>query len=77
MLHIYIYSLPTHNKQITEFCESQYRRHRKELFYRKWIFFFELCVNHPVLDSAAQFTQKTNNANLNAIHSNVGNSSNL
>ena len=70
-------SSPTNYQQITEFCESQYRRHTKELFQRKSKFFLTLCDNHPVLDSAAQFIQKTDNANLNAIHSNVASFSKL
>ena len=36
-----------------------------------------LCHNHFVHDSAAPFIRKTYNANLNAIHSHVANSSNL
>ena len=70
-------SSPTNYQQITEFCESQYRRHTKELFQRKSNNFFKLCDNHPVLDSAAQFIHKIDNASLSAIHSNVANFSNL
>ena len=36
-----------------------------------------MCNNHPVLDSAAQFIHRTNNASLSVIHSNVDNFSNL
>ena len=36
-----------------------------------------LCDNHPVLDSAALFIHKTDNASLSAIHSNVASFSNL
>ena len=70
-------SSPTNYQQITEFCESQYRRYKKEVFQRKSKNFFQLCDNHPVLDSAAQFLHKTDNASLSAIHSNVANFSKL
>ena len=33
-------SSPTNYQQITEFCQSQYRRHIKELFQRKSKFFY-------------------------------------
>ena len=36
-----------------------------------------LCDNHPVLDSAALFLHKTDNASLSVIHSNIANFSNL
>ena len=39
--------------------------------------FFKLCDNHPVLDSAALFIHKIDNASLSAIHSNVAKFSNL
>ena len=64
-------SSPWNYQQITEFCESQYRRHTKEFFQHKSKKFLKLCDNHPVLDSAAQFIHKTDNASLSAIHSNV------
>ena len=70
-------SSPTNYQQITEFCESQYRRHTKELFQRKSKNCLKLCENHPVLDSAALFIHKTYNASLSAIQSNVANFSNL
>ena len=70
-------SSPTNYQQITEFCESQYRRHTKELFLRKSKKILKLCDNHPVLDSAALFIHKADNAILSAIHSNVANFSNL
>ena len=70
-------SSPTNYQQIIEFCESQYRRHKKEFFQRKSPKNFMLCDNHPVLDSAAQFLHKTDNASLSAIHSNVAKFSKL
>ena len=47
-IHAYTQTLksssPTNYQQITEFCESQYRRHTKELFQRKSKFFFNYVI---------------------------------
>ena len=69
-------SSPTNYQQITEYCESQNRRHTKELFQHKSIFFL-LCDNHPVIDSDVQCIHRADHASLSAIHSNVANYYNL